>query len=271
MGMPNLYKFLALGRPAWKEARTTIQKLLSSTEPTLRDNASLREQALVPMGKVEMLVPTAIGDYTDFFSSMHHAKACGTIFFGQENPIPPNWYIKIPSLRPSSSSSPPPLLRPSLFFLSASSSSSSSPLSETFSSSPSSHAFLRPLPPGKPISLSSIFSTSPNAAAPLFAAFIIHLSYPSTVFFLFLIFSSACSNEPAGIATNSLACNIRRGSTACAEHTDLVNAESGILCCKIGNRLMVDATPSTNGTRTKVKTSRWSSNEERFKFKQKER
>ncbi|KAK6914907.1 hypothetical protein RJ641_020024 [Dillenia turbinata] len=41
------------------------------------------------------------------------------------------------------------------------------------------------------------------------------------------------------------------GSTACTEHTDLVNAESGTLCCKIGNRLMVDATPSTNGTRTK--------------------
>ena len=26
---PNLNKFLALGRPAWKEARTTLQKLLS--------------------------------------------------------------------------------------------------------------------------------------------------------------------------------------------------------------------------------------------------
>ncbi|KAK6932819.1 Fumarylacetoacetase-like, C-terminal [Dillenia turbinata] len=89
---PNLNKFLALGKPAWKEARTTIQKLLSSTVPTLQDNASLREQALVPMGKVEMLVPTAIGDYTDFFSSMHHAKTCGTIFFGPENPIPPNWF-----------------------------------------------------------------------------------------------------------------------------------------------------------------------------------
>ncbi|XP_024017841.1 fumarylacetoacetase [Morus notabilis] len=89
---PNLNKFLALGKPAWKEARSTLQKLLSSTEPTLRDNAILREKALVPLNKIELLLPIAIGDYTDFFSSMHHAKNCGTIFRGPENPIPQNWF-----------------------------------------------------------------------------------------------------------------------------------------------------------------------------------
>ncbi|XP_057960727.1 fumarylacetoacetase isoform X2 [Malania oleifera] len=89
---PNLNKFLGMGRPAWKEARATIQKLLSSNEPLLRDNANLRQKALVAMNKVQMLVPIAIGDYTDFFSSMHHAKNCGTIFRGPENPIPTNWF-----------------------------------------------------------------------------------------------------------------------------------------------------------------------------------
>ncbi|KAM7263287.1 hypothetical protein ACFE04_000970 [Oxalis oulophora] len=89
---PNLNKFLALGRPAWKEARATLQKLLSSDEPTLRDNASLRHKTLFPMSKVEMVLPMVIGDYTDFFSSMHHAKNCGTIFRGPQNPIPPNWF-----------------------------------------------------------------------------------------------------------------------------------------------------------------------------------
>ncbi|KAL5574797.1 hypothetical protein UlMin_016496 [Ulmus minor] len=89
---PNLNKFLALGRPAWKEARSSLQKLLSATEPTLRDNANLRQKALVPLDKVELLLPIVIGDYTDFFSSMHHAKNCGTIFRGPENPIPANWF-----------------------------------------------------------------------------------------------------------------------------------------------------------------------------------
>ncbi|CAN0910321.1 FAH [Linum grandiflorum] len=84
---PNLNKFLSLGRPAWKEARATLQKLLSSDEPKLRDNASLREKALLPMSEVEMLLPVVIGDYSDFFSSKHHAKNCGTIFRGPQNPI----------------------------------------------------------------------------------------------------------------------------------------------------------------------------------------
>ncbi|XP_059663321.1 fumarylacetoacetase [Cornus florida] len=89
---PNLNKFLGMGRTAWKEARATIQKLLSFSEPALRDNAILRQKSLVPMDKVQMLLPIAIGDYTDFFSSMHHAKNCGTIFRGPENPIPANWF-----------------------------------------------------------------------------------------------------------------------------------------------------------------------------------
>lgn len=89
---PNLNKFLAMGRPAWKEARATLQKLLSSTEPALRDNASLREKSLILMNKVQMVLPTAIGDYTDFYSSKHHAYNCGTMFRGPENAIPANWF-----------------------------------------------------------------------------------------------------------------------------------------------------------------------------------
>ncbi|KAJ6813018.1 fumarylacetoacetase-like [Iris pallida] len=89
---PSLNMFVEMGRPAWKEARSTIQKLLSADEPRLRDNASLREKSLIPMGEVQMLLPTIIGDYTDFFCSMHHAKNCGTIFRGPENPISPNWF-----------------------------------------------------------------------------------------------------------------------------------------------------------------------------------
>lgn len=89
---PSLNMFVEMGRPAWKEARSTIQKLLSADEPTLRDNTSLREKSLLPMSEVQMFLPTVIGDYTDFFSSMHHAKNCGTIFRGPENPIPQNWF-----------------------------------------------------------------------------------------------------------------------------------------------------------------------------------
>ncbi|KAK9091965.1 hypothetical protein Syun_026876 [Stephania yunnanensis] len=60
-------------------------------EPTLRDNSSLREKALLPMNSVEMVLPIVIGDYTDFYSSFYHAKNCG-LMFRPENPIHPNWF-----------------------------------------------------------------------------------------------------------------------------------------------------------------------------------
>lgn len=89
---PSLNKFVGMGRPAWKEARSTIHQLLSSDEPAIRDNAVLREKALLPINKVEMLLPTVIGDYTDFFCSMYHARNCGIMFRGPENAINPNWF-----------------------------------------------------------------------------------------------------------------------------------------------------------------------------------
>lgn len=44
---PTLNDFLALGRPAWREARAALQRLLSAGEGALRDNAALRAEAIV--------------------------------------------------------------------------------------------------------------------------------------------------------------------------------------------------------------------------------
>ncbi|KAK7359858.1 hypothetical protein VNO77_01823 [Canavalia gladiata] len=89
---PNLNKFVSLGRPAWKEARATLQKLLSANEPALRDNLSLRQKSLVPVNSVELLLPVVVGDYTDFFCSLHHTKNCGAIFRGPQTRVLDNWY-----------------------------------------------------------------------------------------------------------------------------------------------------------------------------------
>ncbi|MDH3283784.1 MAG: fumarylacetoacetase [Acidobacteriota bacterium] len=88
---PRLNELMALGRPAWREARARIAELLSEEEPRLRDDAALRERALVPSRGVEMLVPAEIGDYTDFYSSRHHATNVGTMFRGPDNALMPNW------------------------------------------------------------------------------------------------------------------------------------------------------------------------------------
>jgi len=87
----SLNSFLALGRPAWKETRETLQRLLAAENPTLRDNSALRERVFHRRRDVTMQLPVRIGDYTDFYSSYYHAHNVGTMLRGPENALMPNW------------------------------------------------------------------------------------------------------------------------------------------------------------------------------------
>lgn len=88
---PSLNAFMALGRNSWREVRERIQLLLSEDEPTLRDNAALRNEALLLQKDVKLLLPAQIGDYTDFYASKEHATNVGIMFRGKENALMPNW------------------------------------------------------------------------------------------------------------------------------------------------------------------------------------
>ncbi|CAG9863312.1 unnamed protein product [Phyllotreta striolata] len=87
----TLNEFMALSPKAWKEARDTIQSMLSEDNPILKDNAALRKRALVPQSDATMHLPAKIGDYTDFYSSIHHATNVGIMFRSKENALMPNW------------------------------------------------------------------------------------------------------------------------------------------------------------------------------------
>src|SRR5437762_1579887 len=87
----SLNAFLALGRPAWSKAREVIQDLLAAETATLRDDRALRGQVFHPQKNVTMQLPARIGDYTDFYSSYHHAHNVGTMLRGAENALMPNW------------------------------------------------------------------------------------------------------------------------------------------------------------------------------------
>ena len=87
----SLNDFLSLGRPAWKNVRVVLQKLLAADTPRLRDDAKLRERAFHRHSEVEMQLPAKIGNYTDFYSSYHHAHNVGTMLRGPENALMPNW------------------------------------------------------------------------------------------------------------------------------------------------------------------------------------
>jgi fumarylacetoacetase len=86
-----LNSLLSLGRPAWSKARETIQHLLKDDTATLRDDAELRTRAFHAQKEVTMQLPARIGDYTDFYSSFHHAHNVGTMLRGAENALMPNW------------------------------------------------------------------------------------------------------------------------------------------------------------------------------------
>src|SRR5262249_32401241 len=87
----SLNSFLALGRPAWRKMRNLLQHLLSADTPTLRDDARLREKVFRAQKDVKMKLPAHIGNYTDFYSSYHHAYNVGTMLRGAENALMPNW------------------------------------------------------------------------------------------------------------------------------------------------------------------------------------
>ena len=93
---PSLNAFLSLGHAAWSAVRRRVSELLrDAADPhgleTLRNDAALRAQALLPQADVHLLLPAEIGDYTDFYSSRHHATNVGTMIRGPEQALQENW------------------------------------------------------------------------------------------------------------------------------------------------------------------------------------
>ncbi|KAH7361954.1 fumarylacetoacetase [Plectosphaerella cucumerina] len=91
---PTLNAFAAKGRPFHREVRAYLQDILAADTKLpqlLKDNASLREKALLRLSDVKNHVPMAIGDYTDFYVGKHHAFNVGVLFRGPANALQPNY------------------------------------------------------------------------------------------------------------------------------------------------------------------------------------
>lgn len=83
---PTLNGLMALG----PEASSTLRLALSRA---LRDGSTQQSKlqpCLVPQAAAEYELPATIGDYTDFFTSIHHATAVGRLF-RPDNPLLPNY------------------------------------------------------------------------------------------------------------------------------------------------------------------------------------
>ncbi|MHC4991645.1 MAG: fumarylacetoacetase, partial [Planctomycetota bacterium] len=86
----SLNHLMSQGPDAWSAARRAISGLLESEAAALRDNAALRDRHLVSIEGAELTVPAVIGDYTDFYASVHHATNVGSMF-RPDSPLLPNY------------------------------------------------------------------------------------------------------------------------------------------------------------------------------------
>ena len=70
--------------------RTALRRAISGGLKSGSDRAKDWQSALVSQATVELGVPCEIGEYTDFYSGIHHALAVGKLF-RPDNPLLPNY------------------------------------------------------------------------------------------------------------------------------------------------------------------------------------
>ncbi|MBB1091067.1 fumarylacetoacetase [Rhodopseudomonas palustris] len=87
----SINAFMALGPQQWSKTRARISELLRHDSAELRDNAALRQQALIPLREAKLHLPLRVEGFTDFYSSKEHATNVGTMFRDKTNPLLPNW------------------------------------------------------------------------------------------------------------------------------------------------------------------------------------
>ncbi len=87
---PALNALMARGRPAATALRVQLSLLLREREAAAPVDADLRSRLLVPQAEAVMHLPAHVGDYTDFYASVHHATNVG-LLFRPDNPLLPNY------------------------------------------------------------------------------------------------------------------------------------------------------------------------------------
>ncbi len=83
---PSLQRLMALG----KDARVALRRGLSECLRQESPRAAELGAALIAQRDVEFTLPARIGNYTDFYTSIHHATAVGRLF-RPDQPLLPNY------------------------------------------------------------------------------------------------------------------------------------------------------------------------------------
>jgi fumarylacetoacetase len=87
---PSLNALMARGRADWTALRHAIFALLDADAPGADQVQDRVAQFLVPRADADLFMPAAVGDYTDFYASVHHAANVGRMM-RPDNPLLPNY------------------------------------------------------------------------------------------------------------------------------------------------------------------------------------
>jgi fumarylacetoacetase len=79
---PTLNPFMAAGRAAWARVREGLRRIVRGPDA---------EATAVPLDEARLLLPFAVADYVDFYSSVEHASNVGRLFRPDADPLLPNW------------------------------------------------------------------------------------------------------------------------------------------------------------------------------------
>ena len=82
----TLNPFMARGARVWEAVRARLTELLSDAA-----NENAVSPALALRSQTQLVMPFAVGDYVDFYSSRAHAENLGRIFRPDAEALMPNW------------------------------------------------------------------------------------------------------------------------------------------------------------------------------------
>lgn len=82
----KLNEYMSLGKSSWSELRQVLSLALKTGSAL---EASLKN-CLIAQADAEFTMPCVVGDYTDFYASVHHATNIGALF-RPDNPLLPNY------------------------------------------------------------------------------------------------------------------------------------------------------------------------------------
>lgn len=87
----TLNGFIAKGKKATNEVRSILQVCFKEENFNRIQDSGFRSDVLHDASEIKMLMPVAVGDYTDFYSSIEHATNVGMMFRDPANALLPNW------------------------------------------------------------------------------------------------------------------------------------------------------------------------------------